>query len=200
MILRRFASYRAVAASIARRAMPASRRRRAAAPTIRRMGFILTVITIMLTLDGLWLIQSDRLLRTVRGARWWRLVNAAFVGAQLLILIWIFAARWMNLDPSASSSKALVGAVLIWHLIVLPLAIVLLVIPSAVARALNSLSHVLGGKGRGEGRGAHDMDDRSMLSPTPESKSSDIQTPHATRPSPLPSPRSTGGRESDADG
>ena len=31
------------------------------------MGFILTVITIMLTLDGLWLIQSDRLLRTVRG-------------------------------------------------------------------------------------------------------------------------------------
>src|SRR5688500_8727620 len=152
------------------------------------MGFILTVITIMLTLDGLWLIQSDRLLRTVRGARWWRLVNAAFVGAQLLILIWIFAARWMNLDPSASSSKALVGAVLIWHLIVLPLAIVLLVIPSAVAPAIargyHSLSPVRRGEGRGEGRGAHDMDDRSMLSPTPESKSSDIQTPHATRPSP----------------
>src|SRR5687768_18266335 len=38
MILRRFASYRAVAASIARRAMPASRRTRTAAPTIRPHG------------------------------------------------------------------------------------------------------------------------------------------------------------------
>src|SRR5688572_14866524 len=197
MILRRFASYRAVAASIARRAMPASRRRRAAAPTIRRMGFILTVITIMLTLDGLWLIQSDRLLRTVRGARWWRLVNAAFVGAQLLILIWIFAARWMNLDPSASSSKALVGAVLIWHLIVLPVAIVFLVIPSAVARALNSLSHVLGGEGRGEGRSPFEVDDRPMRGPTRVSRSSDPQTPDAPRPSPPPSPRRTGEREND---
>jgi predicted MPP superfamily phosphohydrolase len=118
------------------------------------MGFILTVITIMLALDGLWLWQSDRLLRTVRGARWWRLVNAGFLGAQLLILVWIFLARWMNLDPSASSSKALVGAVLIWHLIVLPVAIVLLTagtILTGIVRGVVRRGSVVG-RGSGEGQ------------------------------------------------
>ncbi|HEV2292392.1 MAG TPA: metallophosphoesterase [Tepidisphaeraceae bacterium] len=94
------------------------------------MGFILTVITMMLVLDGLWLWQSDRLLRGVRGARGWRIVSAAFVLAQVLILGWIVLARLMNLDPAASSSKALVGAVLIWHLIVLPAVLVLIIIPA----------------------------------------------------------------------
>ena len=103
------------------------------------MGFILTVITIMLALDALWLWQSHRLLRTVRGARRWQLVNATFVGAMLLILVWIFLARLMNLNAGASSSKALVGAVLIWHLIVLPASIVLLTagaISTGIVRAV----------------------------------------------------------------
>lgn len=94
------------------------------------MGFVLTAITIMLALDGLWVWLSDRLLRTVRGARWWRLANAAFVAAQLLAILWIVLGRLMSLSPGASAPTPLVGAVLIWHLIVLPVSLVLSAIPA----------------------------------------------------------------------
>jgi predicted MPP superfamily phosphohydrolase len=94
------------------------------------MGFILTVISIMLALDGLWLWLSDRLLRGVRGARGWRLANGAFVVGQVLILLWIFIGRLLNFDPGSSAPKFLVAAVLMWHLIVLPVAVVLVAIPS----------------------------------------------------------------------
>ena len=165
------------------------------------MGFIVTVISLMLVLDGLWLWWSDRQLRGVSSARRWRWVNAAFVAMQVLTLAWIFIARLMDLSPGASSSKLLVGAVLIWHLIVLPAAVVVMglsTIATTIVRVLNSLSHVLGGEGRGEGQPALDVDDRSMHSATLASPAPDLQTPRAPRPSPLPSPRRTGERESDA--
>ncbi len=166
-----------------------------------RMGFILTVITIMFALDGLWLWQSHRLLRGVHGARRWQLVNATFVGAMLLILVWIFLARLMNLDAGASSSKALVGAVLIWHLIVLPVAVVLSTL-TAIPRALYSLSPVRRGEGGGGGRTAHDVEPPPAPSSSARLPIDRSPPPHAPRPSPLPfhQPlrgylRSTGERE-----
>jgi hypothetical protein len=94
------------------------------------MGFVLTAITIMLALDGLWVWLSDRLLRGLRGARWWRLANAAFVAAQLLAILGIVLGRLMSLSPGASAPTPLVGAVLIWHLIVLPVSLMLFAIPA----------------------------------------------------------------------
>ena len=118
------------------------------------MGFILTVISLMLVLDGLWLWWSDRQFRTVRNARRWRWINGAFVAVQVLTLLWIFLARLMNLDPGASSSKLLVGAVLIWHLIVLPAAIVLMSVSTislGIGRAVRRGWEVVG-RGSGEVR------------------------------------------------
>jgi len=105
------------------------------------MGFILTVITILLALDVMWLWQSDRLLRGVRGARRWRLANAAFVIGQVLVLLWIFLGRLLDFDPSRSAPQPFVAAVLIWHLLVAPVAVVMVTvssIPIASVRAVRS--------------------------------------------------------------
>jgi predicted MPP superfamily phosphohydrolase len=146
------------------------------------MGFILTVITVLLLLDVLWAVLTDRFLRGARGSRWWRGANLAFIGMQMLILVWIFVGRLLDLRLAAP--RPIVGATLIWHLIVLPVTAVLMgvpAIPLAIFRAARSLFPVLGGEGRGEEQGAREVE-RTL-------------PPEVARPSPLPSPPSTGERE-----
>ncbi|MGB7158625.1 MAG: lysylphosphatidylglycerol synthase transmembrane domain-containing protein [Tepidisphaeraceae bacterium] len=63
------------------------------------------------------------------------------------------------------------------------------------ARTTSSLSHVVGGEGGGEGRSALDVGPRSIEGPIQDGESNGSSTPRAARPSPLPSPRSTGERE-----
>ncbi|MGB7158579.1 MAG: metallophosphoesterase [Tepidisphaeraceae bacterium] len=162
------------------------------------MGFILTVITILFALDALWLWQSDRFLRGVRGARWWRLASAAFVVLQILILVWIFAGRLMSFDPSYTSPKPLVAAVLIWHLLVLPVAVVLWAIPAialAIVRALRSLFPVLRGEGRGEGRATFEVGEPFDSTTRARDRMERSTRSSAACPSPLPSPPSTWERE-----
>jgi predicted MPP superfamily phosphohydrolase len=176
------------------------------------MGFVLTVVTVLLLLDVLWAVLSDRFLRGARGARWWRGANLSFVGMQVLILLWIFVDRLLDLRLAAP--KPIVGATLIWHLIVLPVTAVLMgvpAIPLAIFRVLRSLFPVLRGEGRGEGRATFANDVRSIAAP-PHSRfpvlrgegggegqatpANDVRsTTEAPRPSPLPSPPSTGERE-----
>src|SRR6266550_3909078 len=94
--------------------------------------FILGVIGIMFALDALWWAASVRVARPAVARR-----SVAFFSlAQLTGLSWLLTQRFSHSESTAVFAKFAVAAVFIWHMIILPLllllALTLLPILSAV--------------------------------------------------------------------
>ena len=81
------------------------------------MRFILGVIGIIFTLDGLWLASSIRIAKTITA----RLTLAIFALAQIAGLMWLLTQRFSHTESTALFCKWAMAIVFIWHLIVLPL-------------------------------------------------------------------------------
>ena len=84
------------------------------------MAVVLTIIGLMLLCDVLWWQAADRLLRPVRGARWWRALLGLFVAAVGLCLLWFVAGRTVIRNADARVPSWLLSATYVWHLLVLP--------------------------------------------------------------------------------
>lgn len=86
--------------------------------------FILGVIGIMFVLDALWWAVSVRIARPTVARR----AVATFSLAQLTGLIWLLTQRFSHPGSTSVFPKFVVTAVFIWHMIILPLLLVLAVV------------------------------------------------------------------------
>ncbi len=82
------------------------------------MSFFLLIVLGMPILDLAWWWWADLRLRSLRRAKRWRLLLAAFVGGNLAIYGWVLLSRMGRLPAVAPS--ALLATCYIWHLAVLP--------------------------------------------------------------------------------
>src|SRR5436190_306118 len=87
------------------------------------MRFVVALIGTMLTLDLLWWVVSVRLARV----KFARIGLAVFVLAQLGGLIWLLTQRFSHAESCALFSKFAMATVFIWHMILLPLLLLLAV-------------------------------------------------------------------------
>jgi predicted MPP superfamily phosphohydrolase len=85
--------------------------------------FILGVIGIMFALDAIWWAASVHIARPTVARR----ATAIFSLAQLTGLIWLLTQRFSHPGSTAVFSKFAVTAVFIWHMIILPLLLLLAV-------------------------------------------------------------------------
>lgn len=89
------------------------------------MWFIFLILGLMLALDLAWWWYSDRLLRPLRRARLWRGLVAAFMATQVFMIFWVIAARSFGPGFDQLTPKPLIAATYLWHLIALPVVLVL---------------------------------------------------------------------------
>ena len=85
------------------------------------MRFILALIGTMFALDILWLAASARIAKPAVA----RVAVAIFGGAQLTGLVWLLTQRFSHAESTALFSKFAMAAVFIWHMIFLPLLLLL---------------------------------------------------------------------------
>ena len=85
------------------------------------MRFVLVLIGTMVALDLLWWAASTRIARPSFA----RIAVAIFVLAQLTGLIWLLAQRFARAESTALFSKFALANVFIWHMILLPLLLLL---------------------------------------------------------------------------
>jgi uncharacterized protein len=84
------------------------------------------ILGLMLALDLAWWRYADGLLRPVRRARLWRGLAAAFAVSQLLLLCWMVLARRLGgAGFDGLTPTPLISAAYLWHLIALPLLLLL---------------------------------------------------------------------------
>jgi len=95
------------------------------------MSFIVIVFGTLLLLDLLWWFAADRLLRAARFQGRVRIVHALFFGVQLLGLLAVIGSR--GSETLDQLPKALTSAVYVWHLLVLPPLLPLLLLGAVVA-------------------------------------------------------------------
>ncbi len=88
------------------------------------MRAILIIIATIALLDVIWWLVCTRLCR----ATWWRLFNHIFLAAQSLGLLGLVLGRIGNCDLDRLMPKAVVAAVFIWHMIILPVVLVALLV------------------------------------------------------------------------
>lgn len=84
------------------------------------MSFIFTIIGLMLALDAFWWWASACL----ADRKLWRRVIMAFMGAQMIGLVWIVSARMLHAGWDHGLPKFATSAVFIWHFIGLGLLLV----------------------------------------------------------------------------
>jgi predicted MPP superfamily phosphohydrolase len=94
--------------------------------------------------DVLWWRAADRRLRPVRGAKVWRTLLGLFVAAQLAFLLMMTIGSILDHIPQRGPLLWPVAAY-VWHLFVLPLAVMWLVLPHAVRRLRRRLERGEGG-------------------------------------------------------
>src|SRR5438105_8044071 len=87
------------------------------------MRFVLVLIGIMFALDVLWWAISARIAKPIFA----RVGVAIFALAQLAGLIWLLTQRFAHAESMALFSKFAMAAVFIWHMIVLPVLLLLTV-------------------------------------------------------------------------
>src|SRR5947207_6145759 len=87
------------------------------------MRFILVLIGAVFALDLLWWVASARFARLTFA----RIAVAIFALAQLAGLIWLLAQRFARAESTALFSKFAMAIVFIWHMILLPLLLLLTV-------------------------------------------------------------------------
>jgi predicted MPP superfamily phosphohydrolase len=85
------------------------------------MRFVLVLIGTMVALDLLWWAASTRIARPSFA----RIAVAIFALAQLAGLIWLLAQRFAHAESTALFSKFALANVFIWHMILLPLLLLL---------------------------------------------------------------------------
>jgi hypothetical protein len=84
------------------------------------MSLFLTILVLMLATDLAWWRYADGLLRPMPRAGLWRGLVAAFVLAQVGLLLWTIFARLVGPGFDQLTPKPLISAVYLWHLIALP--------------------------------------------------------------------------------
>src|SRR5205823_3026041 len=94
--------------------------------------FILTFIAIMFVLDALWLAVSMRIARPLVA----RISVGIFSLAQLAGLIWLVTQRFSHPGSAALFPKFAIIVVFIWHMILLPLLLLLAVVSLPVLGAV----------------------------------------------------------------
>ena len=85
------------------------------------MRFVLVLIGTMVNLDLLWWVASTRIARPTFA----RIAIAIFALAQLTGLIWLLTQRFSHAESLALFSKFAMANVFIWHMILLPLLLLL---------------------------------------------------------------------------
>lgn len=87
------------------------------------MSFILIIIGLIFALDGIWWAVSARLARRTA----WRSLNTFFMSAQVASLAWLLFGRLSRVGWDRWLPKFAVTALFIWHTLLLPLLLALVV-------------------------------------------------------------------------
>lgn len=90
--------------------------------------FILTIITVMLVGDLVWALVADRWLRPVKHAWLWRAGHGVFMLAQMATLLWVILGRIVGADTFGDTPTLLLTFTYLWHLLLLPPILVLLLL------------------------------------------------------------------------
>jgi predicted MPP superfamily phosphohydrolase len=88
------------------------------------MRFVLALLGAMVALDLLWWAASTRIAKPIFA----RIAVAIFALAQLAGLIWLLAQRFARAESTALVSKFALANVFIWHMILLPLLLLLAIV------------------------------------------------------------------------
>src|SRR3712207_1436480 len=83
------------------------------------MSLVTMIVAAVALADVLWWLTSTRLLRQARVPRWLRLTNSIVVLALLAALLVVIGTR--RADAAIILPQFLVSAVYIWHLLIAPL-------------------------------------------------------------------------------
>lgn len=97
-----------------------------ASPRLMSSIFLVILAAIVIT-DILWWVHSDRLARAQPHAPAWRLSIALFMSFQLGMVFWMLGTRLLSLPDSYRPPQIFNTITYIWHLLVLPTTLVLLV-------------------------------------------------------------------------
>ena len=116
------------------------------------MRFVLVLIGTMVALDLLWWAASTRIARPSFA----RIAVAIFALAQLTGLIWLLAQRFTHAESTALFSKFALANVFIWHMILLPLLLLLAIalLPILAMLALVRSARRLGNPAPADSSGA----------------------------------------------
>jgi uncharacterized protein len=116
------------------------------------MRFILALIGTMFALDILWLAASARIAKPAVA----RIAVAIFGGAQLAGLVWLLHQRFSHAESMALFSKFAMANVFIWHMILMPLLLLLAIafLPIAAMVALIRSARRLGNPTPADANGA----------------------------------------------
>jgi predicted MPP superfamily phosphohydrolase len=111
------------------------------------MRFVLAVIGTMVALDVLWWAASARIAKPTFG----RIAIAIFALVQLAGLAWLLTQRFAHAESTALFSKFAMATVFIWHMILLPILLFLIValLPILVMLALIRSARRLGNPASG---------------------------------------------------
>ena len=95
--------------------------------------FILSIISSMAIADLAWWWFADIRLRVLRRATTWRLLLAAFMVGQIGVLTWVVLGRLFGADTFTATPGILMTATYVWHLLVLPLCVAILLVATAAS-------------------------------------------------------------------
>jgi predicted MPP superfamily phosphohydrolase len=116
------------------------------------MRFVLALIGTMFALDILWLAASARIAKPAVA----RIAVAIFGGAQLAGMVWLLTQRFSHAESTALFSKFTMANVFIWHMILVPLLLLLAIafLPIAAMVALIRSARRLGNPNPADASGA----------------------------------------------
>src|SRR5687768_5410403 len=106
------------------------------------MPIFFLILGAMVAFDLLWWRQADRLLRPLPHGRWWRTLLGLFMGGQLFLILWAVGARFIAAGFDGSTPVTLIAATYVWHLLVLPVLVVLLLTAGLVG-SVRSLGRLI---------------------------------------------------------
>jgi predicted MPP superfamily phosphohydrolase len=86
---------------------------------------VFVILALMLALDLAWWRYADGLLRPLPRARLWRGMLATYMGLQVFLLAWSISARLIGPGFDQLTPKALIAATYLWHLVALPILLLL---------------------------------------------------------------------------
>src|SRR4029453_2149229 len=109
-----------------RRRSIGSRRRAATSRRVLQwaVSVVLLIICLVFVYDLLWWRAGDRMLRPLPRRRPWRVALGVFMAVQVLCLLWIVLGRMVLRTSDAAIPTWLLIATFVWHLLVLPVTVV----------------------------------------------------------------------------